>query len=406
MTPYRDEKTGRFAKRPEVSGETKNAVIELTGKFSKNFVDVASGKTATKEKGVSFTGKAKASKGKAKEVKDSNKTASKIKPLKQGNELIDMLLKIYNFMDKNYKDDQLRREQENNFKEEAATEAGKRHDKLLKAIEDLKNELKLDKKDTAEVAPTADSGGSFLDTIASVFNIGKAGLTALGWLGELVASPLGVGLIGAVVAGTVGAWMVKQIAADPQAALRGEGGIGMAVAGLGSEGQGPSYDEEQTSKELTKKAEQVDKKGLKKATLEELEAKLQQQTEFGHTKTPKFAELTKEIALRKSEQAPDPAAAPSASPAAAPAAAPSASPAAAPAAAPSAPASAKLNSVQAENNTAKIDEMSAPPEVNVNNSSTTSSTQKPTPQPKKKLPPVRNLEETFQKMIVYSTRVV
>ena len=395
----------------KISEQTKDAVVELTGKFSKDFVKVASGKkTASKQKDVSFSGKAK-------EVKSDSKTASKIKPLKQGNELIDMLLKIYNFMDKNYNDDKLRREQENNFKEESQMEAGKRHARLLKSIEDLKKSLKVD-KGTAEVIPGDDTGGgSLLDTIASVFNLGKTALTALGWLGGLVASPLGVGLIGAVVAGTVGAWMVKQIAADPQAALRGEGGIGMAVAGLGSEGQGPSYDEEQTSKELTKKAEQVDKKGLKKATLEELEAKLQQQTEFGHVKTPEFAELTKEIALRKSEQAPDPAAAsaspaaapaaaPSESPAAAPAAAPSASPAAAPAAAPSVPASAKLNSVQAENNTAKIDEMAAPPEVNINNSSTTSSTQKPTPQPKKKLPPVRNLEETFQKMIVYSTRVV
>ena len=384
----------------KISEQTKDAVVELTGKFSKDFVKVASGKkTASKQKDVSFSGKAK-------EVKSDSKTASKIKPLKQGNELIDMLLKIYNFMDKNYNDDKLRREQENNFKEESQMEAGKRHARLLKSIEDLKKSLKVD-KGTAEVIPGDDTGGgSLLDTIASVFNLGKTALTALGWLGGLVASPLGVGLIGAVVAGTVGAWMVKQIAADPQAALRGEGGIGMAVAGLGSEGQGPSYDEEQTSKELTKKAEQVDKKGLKKATLEELEAKLQQQTEFGHVKTPEFAELTKEIALRKSEQAPDPAAAPSASPAAAPAAAPSASPAASPAAAPSVPASAKLNSVQAENNTAKIDEMAAPPEVNINNSSTTSSTQKPTPQPKKKLPPVRNLEETFQKMIVYSTRVV
>ena len=384
----------------KISEQTKDAVVELTGKFSKDFVKVASGKkTASKQKDVSFSGKAK-------EVKSDSKTASKIKPLKQGNELIDMLLKIYNFMDKNYNDDKLRREQENNFKEESQMEAGKRHARLLKSIEDLKKSLKVD-KGTAEVIPGDDTGGgSLLDTIASVFNLGKTALTALGWLGGLVASPLGVGLIGAVVAGTVGAWMVKQIAADPQAALRGEGGIGMAVAGLGSEGQGPSYDEEQTSKELTKKAEQVDKKGLKKATLEELEAKLQQQTEFGHVKTPEFAELTKEIALRKSEQAPDPAAAPSASPSAAPAATPSASPAASPAAAPSVPASAKLNSVQAENNTAKIDEMAAPPEVNINNSSTTSSTQKPTPQPKKKLPPVRNLEETFQKMIVYSTRVV
>ena len=196
----------------KISEQTKDAVVELTGKFSKDFVKVASGKkTASKQKDVSFSGKAK-------EVKSDSKTASKIKPLKQGNELIDMLLKIYNFMDKNYNDDKLRREQENNFKEESQMEAGKRHARLLKSIEDLKKSLKVD-KGTAEVIPGDDTGGgSLLDTIASVFNLGKTALTALGWLGGLVASPLGVGLIGAVVAGTVGAWMVKQIASDPQAA--------------------------------------------------------------------------------------------------------------------------------------------------------------------------------------------
>ena len=396
----------------KISEQTKDTVVELTGKFSKDFVKVASGKkTATKQKDVSFSGKAK-------EVKSDSKTASKIKPLKQGNELIDMLLKIYNFMDKNYNEDKLHREQENNFKEESQIEAGKRHDKLLKAIEDLKKSLGTT-KGTAEIAPTDDTGGgSLLDTLASVFNIGKTGLSALSMLGGFVASPLGVALIGAVVAGTVGAWMVKQIAADPQAALRGEGGIGMAVAGLGSEGQLPGWDEEQADKALTKKAEQVDKKGLKKATLPELEAKLQQQMEFGYAKSPEVAELRNEINLRKSEQASEPA---TSAPAAAPTAAPSGTPAssttasaspesgstaAPPPPAASAPSSAKLNSVQAENNTAKVDEMATPPVVNVNNSSTTSSTQKPAPQPKKKLPPVRNLEETFQKMIVYSTRVV
>ena len=234
-------------------------------------------------------------------------------------------------------------------------------------------------------------------------------------LGGFVASPLGVALIGAVVAGTVGSWMIKQIAADPQSALQGKGGIGMAVAGLGSEGQLPSYDEEQSDKELTKKAEQVDKKGLKNATLPELEAKLQQQMEFGNAKTPQVAELKKEIELRKSQVTTTPTATPikstesagsESSPTPEPSVASSLSTGESVVPESSTPASAKLNAVQSENNTAKVNALTESPSTTVNNSSVASSVSKPELPRRTKIPAVRNLEESFQKMIIYSTRVV
>ena len=99
--------------KPNVAEKTVNTVLELTGKFTLGFLKAVTGKgSATKEKNLSFDGKAKV-------VKGSGDTASKIKPLKQGNELLDMLMKIYNFMNKSFEEDKLHREKLDNFKEEA-----------------------------------------------------------------------------------------------------------------------------------------------------------------------------------------------------------------------------------------------------------------------------------------------
>ena len=329
-----------------------------------------------------------------------------------------MLMKIYNFMSKTQDEDKLKNEEANNLKEEQKIEDGKRHDKLIKAIEELKKGLGVESKDTATKENTNNSEGTvfdIVDTILDAFGGAKTALTFMSMLGGFVASPLGVALIGAVVAGTVGSWMIKQIAADPQSALQGKGGIGMAVAGLGSEGQLPSYDEEQSDKELTKKAEQVDKKGLKNATLPELEAKLQQQMEFGNAKTPQVAELKKEIELRKSQVTTTPTATPikstesagsESSPTPEPSVASSLSTGESVVPESSTPASAKLNAVQSENNTAKVNALTESPSTTVNNSSVASSVSKPELPRRTKIPAVRNLEESFQKMIIYSTRVV
>jgi hypothetical protein len=200
---------------------------------------------------------------------------------------------------------------------------------------------------------------------------------------------------------------------------------------LGSEGQLPSYDQEQSDKVQADKAKAVDKKGLKSATVDELEAKLQQEIDYGHDKSPEVAELRKEIESRKSEQTTPNNSAPTASPVSTtpattttPATQASTSPATTttPATqastssslspgesvvpAPSTPPSAKLNTVQSENNSAKVNAMTEPSSSTINNVSTAKVSNQYATKPKSKIPPVRNLEESFQKMITYSTRVV
>jgi hypothetical protein len=335
-------------------------------------------------------------------VKEEQSTATKIKPMKGDDGLVDMLMKIYTFMNKNYESDKLHREEENNLKEGNKLDEKKRHENLIKAIEDLKKNLGVS-DDTASKEDD-NNGGGIVSVIAETFGLGRSALSALSLLGGLVATPLGVALIGAVVAGTVGAWMVKQIEADPQAALEGKKGIGMAVAGLGSEGQLPSYEEEQQNKSLEKNAKTVDKKGLKDATVEELKAKKQLMLDhgYGKSKADEIKQIDNEIKSREIPQMATPVSAPAATASPAPNTNNTAAPAAA------TPASNKLNTVTAENNTAKVDNITKTPSIStINNVTATQGgkTEKPIV-PKTKVPPVRNQEPTFQNMIIYSTRVV
>jgi hypothetical protein len=173
--------------------------------------------------------------------------------------------------------------------DDAAAIVMKIYDLLKKSYEDEKkaNELANAKKGTGKIggtfvptktasgAPSAakekEGGGSLIDNVLGMFNLGRTALSLLTSLGPLLVNPITLTLLGVVAAGTVGAWMIKQISADPQAALAGKGGIGMAVAGLGSEGQmeTPTADEESRKK----MASSFDKKGLKGASTQELEAK-------------------------------------------------------------------------------------------------------------------------------------
>ena len=137
---------------------------------------------------------------------------------------------------------------------------------------------------TTKGTPSAEKekdSGSPIDNILGMFGLGRTALSLLTTLGPLLVNPIVLGLLGAVAAAAIGKWLYEQIKLDPEAALRGEGGIGMAVAGLGSEGQLPSYSSEQSSKAEDKKAQQVDKKGIDGASLEELQAKRQQLIDFG-----------------------------------------------------------------------------------------------------------------------------
>ena len=393
--------------KPNVAEKTVNTVLELTGKFTLGFLKAVTGKgSATKEKNLSFDGKAKV-------VKGSGDTASKIKPLKQGNELIDMLMKIYTFMNKSFEEDKLHREKLDNFKEEAKIEADKRHKALLAQIALL---MKDQKGGESAEKVEQDTGLSISGIISSIINAFGT-IEMLTTVGAFLINPITLTLLGTLIAaGGVTAWIASLIKQDPQAALRGEGPAGAAVVGPGGAQYG-SYDQEQADEVQADKAKAVDKKGLKSATVDELEAKLQQEIDYGRAKSPEVAELRKEIESRKSEQTTPTNSAPTASPVSttpattttpatqAPTSS-SLSPGESVVPAPSTPPSAKLNTVQSENNSAKVNAMTEPSSSTINNVSTAKVSNQYATKPKSKIPPVRNLEESFQKMITYSTRVV
>ena len=91
---------------------------------------------------------------------------TKLKPLEQGNEFIDGLLKIYTFMRKTHDEDVLRREEENNFKEEALLEEKRRHQKLLDSIEKLKKSMTMMAYSTqSQKLATEDAGGGITPPI-------------------------------------------------------------------------------------------------------------------------------------------------------------------------------------------------------------------------------------------------
>jgi hypothetical protein len=159
--------------------------------------------------------------------------------LESDNNVLDILSKIYTLLKTTDKNDTLRREKENNFKEEEQSEKERRHKALIEAI--------TGKKQTTTAAPTAtkaDDGSGLLSTILgivtgmissaiegvmsvvsgisnlikgvlSAFSLGSLGpLRLLASLGSFLISPLGVGLL-ALSAGAITAWAFWKMLKDP-----------------------------------------------------------------------------------------------------------------------------------------------------------------------------------------------
>ena len=119
----------------EVSNETVKTTKKMMQKFDgdtiNNFINGKSKSPQNKEYASSKT----------KNVKSKNNTASKIKPLPQGAEMIDMLNKIHTFLQRNGEQDKLHQDRLNNYMEENLAEAKARHDKLLEAIKKLTKDV-------------------------------------------------------------------------------------------------------------------------------------------------------------------------------------------------------------------------------------------------------------------------
>ena len=380
----------------KISPQTQTTVLELTGKFGpQGFISKLFGSSGQK-KDMEFTGKAKVVKGKD--------TASKIKPLQQGNDLLDMLLKIYTFLQKNFDEDKLAREKENNFKEEELIEAQKRHEKLLAALEELKKNMAVNEKPTAEKEKEDES--NFFTKILGLIG----GAEVLGAMVSFFTSPLFLGTA-ATLAVLAFAWKLWK-KSDPEKVketLTGQGPEGIAAAGLGAEGQLPLYNQdEEDKKKLASMAHDYVKGQIKhekdysKLPLPALEAYRDELVGYGgRAKTSphyqKIQVLEKEIDKRnKQAEAVESNTNTSVKPT------PTKSESVE-----TAPPSEKLNTVTNDNNTAKINAIPAPPSVStINNTIQSGGPKKTKVLEKLDVPHVRNQEETFQKMILYSTRVV
>jgi hypothetical protein len=399
-------------KGQELAREVSNETVKTTKKMMQKF----DGDTINNF----INGKTKSSKNKeyasnkTKNVKSKNNTASKIKPLPQGAEMIDMLNKIHTFLQRNSEQDNLHRERLNNYMEENLAEAKARHDKLLEAIKKLTKDMGYGKEmptATKDVPPEQEK--SILDYILDAFGLGKDVKDVFNIVKEIVkvarGSPLAGGMAIAALAGAIVGYVLPWVR-NRDKELNPENYKDV-----------PSEIAAQEGKTNKQAGAQNQRKAVAKmrypAVVEMLKANPEALSEMTGMSIPELNDwvssskptdvLSYTPISERNKATPIPSgyqneaqqqedgnggSTPTASPT--------------PAAAAPTP-SQQLNNVVAENNDAKISEATAPPSVNtINNTVASGSKQEVKNAPKLDLPSVRNQEETFRRMIFYSTRVV
>lgn len=124
-----------------ISKNTQEAVSRLSNKFNpgevSRFLSGKKSSLSTKQKDYSFVGKIRP-------VRNENIPANKITSIEGADDkFVDTLIKIYSFMKKNYESDLKQKAREKNFEEERILENkdGIRHKQLLDAINSLKFQL-------------------------------------------------------------------------------------------------------------------------------------------------------------------------------------------------------------------------------------------------------------------------
>jgi hypothetical protein len=332
-------------------------------------------------------------------------TASKIKPVEEGDGLNDILGKMLNFMQSINASEKARRDKANQFAEENASEKERRHKELIEAITGKPYTGKTAAKIQNSESP---GGGGIVDDVLSSLGLAKTAKSALGGLGKLAkfaVGPIGLPLLAAAAIGGFGYFIYKALKEEPSYEAEQEAkGIRQAESVGGLAGV---KDEEDRIKKLPEYERTM-------AELINYEKNYNEGEKLGEMQLAGFAkrgsesaravedykvarDKYKKIVGEPIESAP-PAAAPMESSAPS---APTSSANEAPAAAPAS--GAKLNQVQSENLNLNIPESKEDPTSIINNNSVKSYAEGGGKIP---MPTVRNMEETFQRMILYSTKVV
>lgn len=378
-----------------ISQQTEETVLELKGKFGpKGFINNLMGRNKkTAEKEFTFTGSANT-------VKEDVKTATKIKPLEQGNMMVEALMKIYEFMRSTSEEKKLHSELVANLNEANKLAADKRHKELIEALKNLKG----GKEDVTAEKVVDEAGGIFgvLGDILNAFGGAKTALSLLSNVGRFfLFNPIGIGLVG-------GATLLTLLARDekPEETTKGI----LTAADAGAQAQSIMDVVENTSAVERRRMNLLaDRPSSKKSYLFWKDPELQQKyldeigwdNATGTTKEERdkgFIKLDENGKLIKAPPNAETSATPMPSPSA-----PSAPPATEE---DYAKLSGKLNDVTKENNDLKLPTPTNEAVPTVNNMVASNVGQKSEAVQRNIIPAVRNLEDTFQRMIYYSTRVV
>lgn len=339
-----------------------------------------------------------------------------------------MLNKIYDFMKQNREEDITDRQKKNNFAEEKQMEAertaDRRHKDLLKAIEQLKKDLV--PVQTAE--KVEEQGSSILGDLADMKRVYDVLKSAGGWLMTVMSGPLGLASsISALILTpfALSSLEKEKIDKDPYAKEYDNNAYALSVR---SKREGGNLTEGQAAAQLQQKAlKQVPRRTVEdfvksdltdKELIQELGADRENLKKWLAENPKREAMYQVPMAGLQTQQSKTPPA-PASAPAGETGGAPTATPAApdtggapAPTSTPPAPMATpetvsnmgqQLASVMGQNTDMKLADFSAPLESVINN---LNSLNKSTTTGKSALPAVRNLEDTFQRMIMNSTRVV
>jgi len=361
-------------------------------------------------------------------------TSTKIDKLQGGGDssgMNEMLNKIYEFMKYNREEDIVAREKQNNFAEEKLMESertsDRRHKDLLKAIEQLKKDL----VPTQTAEKVTEQPQSFLDQMVDAFGMGRNIFTVLRTVGPLLANPVVLGLLAAIAIGGGLAYLLSEkqarkdaIDKDPYAKEFDDDAYALTVR---SKREGGNLSETGAVAQLQQKAlKQFPRRTVEDFIKSDLTDK-ELIRELGNDReglknwlaeNPEKAMYQVPMAGMQTQQSKTPPA-PASSPAGETGGAPTATPAppesgggtmplSAPSASMATPEAVpnmgqQLASVMGQNTDMKLADFAGPLESVVNN---LNSLNKSTTTGKSSLPAVRNLEDTFQRMIMNSTRVV
>jgi hypothetical protein len=381
-----------------ISQQTIDNVIDISQKFTKGTKTVSANDPTY-------------AKSKNKQVDNVNQKASKIVPLQEDGTMNDLLVKICSLLKRNYETDVKNREKMANFAEERELESQKRHDKLLDAIKQLTKNMGTAERVAPDEEDVGGGGFSWLDLLG-LFGTGKTGFdvlkTILTGARALIVSPIGAAVIGGLAVGGLIKYLQnlqeEDKAKNPEkyknvpnevAKETGEtrGQVGQRQAAEARKEISPQYARDLINSKLTD-AEIIGETGYTRKELED----------YVKTNPKTNLKPKKAVEMPTPVEAPEQTATPVTPEA--PASVPSTEKAT-----PETPVvpMSKVNQVIGENNQMKLDQMEADSEPVV---ITTGGTSVDSSSPEKpsilgdKIPSVRNMEETFQRMVLYSIRVV